>query len=122
MTIWEKTVLNMQKGAHKISATAAVFSERIKAEIAIARLRIRMNEVQALIDEQHRDIGRLIVDLAQRNELPKTTEQLLAIDDIASAMNELEERVKELGELNAEVKNEQDAFKPVTKQAEDTAV
>ncbi len=45
VTIWEKAVLNMQKGSRKIAAAAAVFSERVKAELTIVRLRIRIDEV-----------------------------------------------------------------------------
>ena len=122
MTIWEKAVLNIQKGVLKISLVASTVSERVKAEIAIVRLRIRIEEIQAQIDELHRTIGLTIVDLIKSNEMPKSTEELLKHENIAVALNELAERKKEIEELNVEMKNEQDAFKPMTKLPEDTTL
>jgi hypothetical protein len=46
MTIWEKAVLNMQRGSQRISVAAVLFSERVRVEIAVVRLRIRINEVR----------------------------------------------------------------------------
>jgi len=122
MTIWGKAVLNIQKGVLKISLVASTVSERVKAEIAIVRLRIRIEEIQAQIDELHRTIGLTIVDLIKSNEMPKSTEELLKHENIAVALNELAERKKEIEELNVEMKNEQDAFKPMTKLPEDTTL
>jgi hypothetical protein len=118
MTIWEKAVLNMQKGAKKIAAAAALFSERVKSEIAIARLRIRLGEVQSLIDEQYLTIGRTLVDLKSRSALPKTAEQLMKDDVIVAAIAEIEAREKEKEDLLAEMAGEQLAFKTESKQKE----
>jgi hypothetical protein len=120
MTIWEKAVLNIEKGFRKITATAAVFSERVKAELAIIRLRIRIDEVQDRIDALHRIIGRKIMDLKKREALPKTTEQLLKADEIVIAMNELADREQELGELRTGMKNVQTDVRTTAKQTEDT--
>jgi|GEM_PF-1511886 hypothetical protein len=122
MTIWEKAVINMHKGIEKINAVAAVFSERMKAEISIVRLRIRVDDVQARIDEQYRTIGRKVVDLSSRDELPKTGGQLLEDAVIAAAMTEIVARKKDIEDLKNEIKSEQDTFKPVPKQREDTDV
>ena len=122
MTIWEKAVLNMQRGVQRISMVASTFSERMKAEVAIVRLRIRIEEIQAQIDGLHRTIGLTIVDLIKSNEMPKSTEDLLKHENIAVSLIELAERKKELEDLNVEMKNEQDAFKPVTKLPEDTTL
>lgn len=111
MTIWEKAILNMQKGTQKLAATAALFAERVKYEIAIVRLKIRLNDVQALIEDQHRVIGRRLVDLKNASALPKTAEQLIKDDDIVAAINEIEAREKEKEELSAEMSAEQAAFK-----------
>ncbi len=122
MTIWEKAILNMQRGSQKLSAAAAVFSERVKAEIAIARLRIRLDEEHARIDEQHRIIGRKIVDLHRRSELPKASEQLLKDDDIDAALTELATHEKECENLLAEIVNEQAVFKTAAQSKEETAI
>lgn len=122
MTIWEKTVLNVQQGLHKLNIFAAFFSERMKAEISIVRLRIRINEIQTRIDDLCRTIGRRLVDLKNRGEMPKTSEQLLKDEDLFAAMNELAEEKKDLEELLDEIKIEQEALKPVPKQKEDSAV
>jgi hypothetical protein len=122
MTIWEKAVLNMQKGVQRISVVASTFSERVKAEVAIVRLRIRIEEIQAQIDGLHRTIGLTIVDLIKSNEMPKSTEDLLKQENIAVSLIELAERKKELEDLEIEMKTEQDAFTPVTKLPEDTTL
>jgi seryl-tRNA synthetase len=122
MTIWETAVLNMQKGSRKVMAAAAVFSERVKAEIAIVRLRIRIDEVQARIDELYRTIGRTTVELRNKGLMPETAEQLFAVDEITAALNELATRKKEIEDLLFEIKHEQDAYKPAAKPTEDAAL
>lgn len=121
MTIWEKAIVNMQKGSQKIIAFAEVFSERVKAELAIVRLRIRIEEMQAQIDELYKVMGRKIVELKNKGELPKTSEQLLNQDEIAAAMNELAQLKLEINDLQDEMKAEQEARKPVRKQNEEPA-
>jgi transcription initiation factor TFIIIB Brf1 subunit/transcription initiation factor TFIIB len=120
MTIWEKAILNMQKGTQKIADVAAVFSERVKAELVIVRLRIRIGEIQARINELYGTIGRKVVELKNKEEVPKTSEELLLDEEIAAAMNELVQQKKEIEELESDIKSEQDAFKPAPKQTEDT--
>jgi predicted nucleic acid-binding Zn-ribbon protein len=120
MTIWEKAVLNMQKGNRKIAAAAGTLSERVKVELALVRLRIRIDEEQARIDGLQRLIGRKVVDLKKQDALPKTTEQLLKADDIAAAMTELASREQEIEGLKTEMKSVQVDFKDTEKEAEDT--
>jgi seryl-tRNA synthetase len=122
MTIWEKAVVNVQKGLQKINTFSAFFSERMKAEIAIVRLRIRIDEIQTQIDELYRTIGRRVVDLKNRGEIPKASEQLLRDEDVVSSMNELVEQKKEIEDLLNEIKIEQEARKPAPKQKEDSLV
>ncbi len=116
MTVWEKAILNMQKGSQRIAATAAVISERVRSEIAIIRLKIKVDEVQSLIDEQYRLIGRRVVNLKNGDALPKTVEQLVNDEQIAAATVEIEARKKEREELRQEIALEQAAFKPREKQ------
>jgi hypothetical protein len=121
MTIWEKAIVNMQKGVQKITAFADVFSERVKTEIAIARLRIRINDVQTQIDALYKVIGRAMVDLKNKGEMPKTSEQLLNHEEIAIAMNELVQQKLDIKDLLDEMQTEQESLKPVQKQKEDPA-
>jgi len=120
VNIWEKSVVNMQKGAKKVAAAAAVFAERVRIELTLVRLRIRIDEVQARRDELYGTIGRKIVDLNKRDELPKTTELLLKDEDIVAAVVELADREQEIDELNNEIKNIQADFKTTAKHTEDT--
>ena len=122
MTIWEKAILNMQRGAQRISVAAVLFSERVRVEIAIVRLRIRINEVQARINELYQIIGRKLVNLATGDALPKTSEQLVQNEDISLAMHELVDRKQEIEELNDKIRSEQNLFKTAPKRKEDAVV
>ena len=120
MTIWEKAAVNMQKGGKKIVAAAATLSEQIKIQLAVMRLRIRIDEVQTRIDELHRAIGMKVTDLTKQDLLPKTTELLLKDDVIVSAITELADRAQEIEELKADIRNMHIDFKDATKHAEDS--
>jgi hypothetical protein len=120
MTIWEKAVLNMQKGSRKIAAAAAVFSERVKAELAIIRLKIQIDQSRARMDTLYGRIGRTIVDLKRKGALPKTAEQLFKEDDIIAPMTELADGEREIEELKTQIKNISNDFTTVEKQTEDT--
>lgn len=107
MTIWEKAILNMERGAKRISIAAVLFSERVRIEIALVRLRMRTGEVLDSIDELYQVIGRRVVNLARGDALPQTSEQLVRDEEIAPVMHELADRKQELEELNAMIKTEQ---------------
>jgi len=107
MTIWEKAILNMERGTKRISIAAVLFSERVRIEIALVRLRMRTGEVLDSIDELYQVIGRRVVNLARGDALPQTSEQLVRDEEIAPVMHELADRKQELEELNAMIKTEQ---------------
>lgn len=111
MTIWEKVIVNIEKGAKRVSAGAALLSERVRAEIAIAKLRIRQDDVQAQIREQEQMIGRKVVALLQQDELPRTTEQLIKDEAIVTALAEIVARERDLDDIRNEIAAEQAAFK-----------
>jgi len=119
MNIWEKVALNMQKGSKQVATAAATFAERVRAEVAIVRLRLRMDEVSSRIAELHRTIGWKLVDLQKKNTLPKTTDQLLKDEDIVAAVVELADREQEIGELQEEIKNIQADIKTTFRYTED---
>jgi predicted nucleic acid-binding Zn-ribbon protein len=121
MTIWEKAILNMQRGSQRISISAALFAERVRVEINIVRLRIRIDEVQERIDAQYQAIGRKVVNLTRGDALPKMTEQLVQDEEIAAAMAELTDRKQEIEELRNTIVNEQASVKTAQKQAEGTS-
>ncbi len=121
MTIWEKAVLNMQKGSRKIAAAAAVFSERVKAEITVIRLKIRIDEVQDRMNGLYAVIGRKVVGLKKKEALPKTAEQLVSDDDITAAMTELDGAEQEIEQLKTEIKNLAGDFGTEEKKTEDAA-
>lgn len=120
MTIWGKTILNIEKGGRKLAVAAATFSEWAKAELTIIRTRIRIDEAQRGIDEQQRLIGRKITDLRKQDALPKSTEQLLKDEAISIALTEIADREKELEELMTELKSIRTDYKTAVKQTEDT--
>ena len=122
MAIWEEVVVNLEKGARKLAVTAATFAERVRAEITVVRLRLRLDEVQSRIDELHRTIGRKFADLSSKEAIPKAGEQLLRDEDIAAALAELEARKKDIEDLNAEIKNAFSEFEPEPAQKEETII
>jgi hypothetical protein len=119
MTIWEKTVLNIERGTRKLTVAAATFSEWAKAELAIIRVRIRIDETQRGMDELHRQIGRKITDLSKQDTLPKSTEQLLKDEVISIALAEIAEREQELEGLKTELKSVRTDYETAAKQTED---
>lgn len=110
MKLWEKVIVNMERGSQKLTAGAAVFSERVKAEIAMVRLRIRRDEVRSILKEQHRIIGGKIVELSKKDALPKTTDLLLRDEEIVTALSEITAREKDLEDIQAQIANEYAAF------------
>jgi predicted nucleic acid-binding Zn-ribbon protein len=121
MTIWEKAILNMQRGIKRISIAAALFADRVRVEINIVRLRIRIDEVQERIDAQHQAIGRKVVNLTRGEALPIMTEQLVKDEEITAAMAELTDCKQEIEELRNTIVDEQASMKTAQKQAEGTS-
>ncbi len=119
--LWEKVITNMQKGSDKLMAAAATFSERVRAELNIVRLRIRAENVQDRVNEQYQLIGHTLVELNNSGELPRLAEQLLKEEKIAASLIEIAVFEKELDRLNDEMKNEASAFRPEPKQAGEIA-
>jgi hypothetical protein len=110
MTIWEKVIVNLEKGAKRLSAGAALFSERVRVEIVIAKLRIRQDEVKSLIRDQEQIVGRKLVDLMHQDDLPRTTEELIKDEVIVTALAEIVARERDLEDIQNEIAAEQAAF------------
>ncbi len=120
MAIWGKAVLNIEKGSKKITVMAATFSEWVKTELVTVRLRIKIDETQAAIDQLHRQIGRKIMDLKKQESLPKATDLLFRDEEIVMAMAELTDREQEIEELRTELKIVRRDLKTAVKQTEET--
>jgi hypothetical protein len=118
MTIWEKAILNMEQGSKRVTVAAALFADRVRVEINVIRMRIRIDEVQERMNELYQTIGRQVVNLARGDALPKTTEQLIKNEEIATAMTELADRKQEIAELREMIVSEQATEKEDRKQAE----
>ncbi len=119
MAIWGKAVLNIEKGSKKITVMAATFSDWVKAELQIIRLRIRIDETQTAIDQLHRQIGRKIMNLKKQDALPESIDLLLRDEEIVMAMAELTDREQEIEELKTELKIVRRDLKTTVKQTED---
>ena len=122
MTIWEKAILNMQRGSRRISVAAVLFADRVKVEIEVVRLRIRIDEVQERINELYQTIGRKVVNLTRGDALPETTEQLVRDEEIAAAMTELADHKQEIEELRGKIVGEQVSVKTAGKRTKRTTV
>jgi hypothetical protein len=118
MTIWEKAILNMERGSKRVAVTAALLAERVRVEINVIRIRIRIDEVQEQMDELYRAVGRKVVNLARGDALPKTTELLVKDEEIASAMADIADRKQEIAELRERIVSEQASQMSDRKQAE----
>ncbi len=119
MTIWEKVIVNLEKGTRKVSAGAALFSERVRAEIAIARLRIKLDDLNSIIREQYLIIGRKLVELNKNDILPDSCELLFKQEDIGAALAEIEARERDRNDIEVEIADQQAAFIVSGKDKED---
>ncbi len=119
MVIWGKAVLNIEKGSKKITVMAATFSDWVKTELQIIRLRIRIDETQTAIDQLHRQIGHKIMNLKKQEALPESIDLLLRDEEIVMAMAELTDREQEIEELKTELKIVRRDLKTTVKQTED---
>jgi hypothetical protein len=121
MAIWEKVIVNVERGAKRVATSAAFFSERVRAEVALARLRIRLHDVQTLINEQEAQIGRTIASLRKKGELPDSTDALLREEFIVTALAEIEAREKDVEEIRHEIAYEQTMIRAAQKTDEEKA-
>ncbi len=118
MTIWEKAIVNIQKGSRRMGIVAAAFSERVKTEIAIVRLKIRIDDVQKQIDEQHRLIGKRAVTAAQE-AASATLGSFFEEPEIRVAAAELEARSRERADLDDDLRNAYRELKETAETPED---
>jgi hypothetical protein len=115
MTVWEKTLINLQKGHTRLLSFAAVFSERLRAEINIIRLRMQIDGVRDKINEQHRLIGQQLLLMKEGDSLPRTSELFFKNDEIAASLEKIERYHKDLEILLDDLQHEADVLKQAAK-------
>jgi hypothetical protein len=112
MTVWEKTLVNLQKGYAKLMSFAAILSDRVKAEITIVRLKIQIDGVQEKIFQQQRIIGQRLLEMKDDESLPQTFEAFFKIDEIVSAVEKIERCQKDREILLDDLRHEAEVLKP----------
>ena len=112
MTVWEKTLVNLQKGYARLMSFAAIFSDRVKAEITIVRLKIQIDGVQDKISEQQRFIGRRLLEMKEAETLPRTFDLFFKLDEIVSAVEKIERCQKDREILRDDLQHEAETLKP----------
>ncbi|MHB8843432.1 MAG: hypothetical protein ACYC7L_01675 [Nitrospirota bacterium] len=121
MTVWEKTLINLQQGHARLLSFAAIFSERLRAEINIIRIRMQIDAVRGKLNEQHRFIGQRLLSMKENDALPRTTELLFQNDEIAASLEKIERYHKDLEILLDDLQHEADVLKPSPKHEETAA-
>ena len=112
MTVWEKTLVNLQKGHAKLMSFAATFSDRLRAEINIVRLRIQIDGVRDKVGEQQRFIGQKLLELKESDTLPRTVDLFLKLDAIASSVEKIERYQRDQDILLDDLQHEAEVLKP----------
>jgi hypothetical protein len=112
MTVWEKTLINLQKGYAKLASFAATFSDRVKAEITIVRLRMQIDGIQAKVREQQQFIGQKLLEMKENDTLPRSFDLLFNNDEIASALEKIERYQKDREILLDDLQREAEVLKP----------
>ncbi len=111
MNVWEKTLVNIQRGYEKLTLFAATFSDRVKAEITIMRLKAQADERTKNIEEQQRIVGRTLIELRSREELPRNFTAFFKMTEITSALEKIEQEQTELENIKEELEYELDALR-----------
>lgn len=111
MTVWEKTLVNLQTGYSKLTVFAATFSERVRAEINIIRLRMQIDALQRSIRGQQQLIGRKLLELRENSGLPRTFELFFRDSEVSAAVEQIERLNKDREILLDDLQNEAEALK-----------
>ena len=106
MAVGEKAITNLQRGYDRITAFAAVFSERMRAEVNIIRIRTQIDGVRRDIGEQHRIIGAKLLATRDEGTLPATIELFFSNDEVAASLKRITVLEKELENLQDELQAE----------------
>lgn len=111
MTVWEKTLVNVQKGYDRLMVFAAVFAERTRAEINIIRIRMQIDGIQRDRAEQQQAIGRRLLELKEDGKLPRTAELFFQDHDVTDAVEKIDRLGRDLEILLDDLQMEADVLK-----------
>jgi hypothetical protein len=114
MTVWEKTLINIQKGYGKLMSFAANVSERAKAEINIIRLRMQIDDLRDTIGDYHRSIGKKLLERKDTDSLPKSFDLFFTSSEITADLEKIDRAQKDLEILLDDLRHESDALKAVS--------
>lgn len=114
MTVWEKTLINLQKGYGKLMSFAANVSDRIKVEITIVRLRMQIDALQDTIGDHHRSIGRKLLEMKDSNTLPTSFDLFFSSSEITAHLEKIDRAQKDVEILLDDLRHEADALKTVS--------
>lgn len=107
MTLFDKVLINLHKGFEKLKYGAAFFSERVKFELNVIRMRIRINELRARTGELYARIGQKAAELRDGEARPDFFEDFLKDDEVTAAFDEIAKLNKEIDEITAEFAREE---------------
>jgi hypothetical protein len=113
MTVWEKSLINIQKGYGKLMSFAANVSERAKAEINIIRLKMQIDALRDTIGNYHRSIGKKLLEMKDNDALPKSFDLFFASSEITALLEKIDRAQKDLEILLDDLRNESEALKAV---------
>lgn len=116
MNLWETTLIKMQKGYDKLTLAAASFSERVRAEINITRLRMQIDEAQGAVREEQLAIARKLLELRDVDELPESFELFFGSDAVAASLEKIALQEKHLDNLLEDLENEAGSLKKAAQQ------
>jgi hypothetical protein len=114
MTIWEKSLISIQKGYGKLMSFAANVSERAKAEINIIRLRMQIDALRDTIGEYHRSIGKKLLEMKDTDSLPKSFDLFFTSSEITAHLEKIDRAQKDLEILLDDLRHESEALKAVS--------
>lgn len=111
MTLWERSILSMEKGFNRLKTFSSTLSERVQSEIVIMRLRMQMDDVRRQIDEEHRRIGARMMEQRDGGTLPPSFEVFCLQEAVAAAIERIGQLEKELDGIEAALEREASAIK-----------
>jgi len=114
MTVWEKSLINLQKGYGKLMSFAATVSERAKAEINIIRLRMQIDALRGTIGDYHRSIGKKLLEMKDNDALPKSFDLFFTSSEITGQLEKIDRAQKDLEILLDDLRHESDALKTMS--------
>jgi hypothetical protein len=122
MPIWDKTLANLQKGHDRLTAFAQTFAERMRSEITIIRVRVQIDSVREKQGEQHRIIGRTLLEQRAAGTLPQTFELYFKSSEVTSALEKIAQYERDLENLRDELRSEARAVQEMPPRKDDEGI